>query len=79
MIVARASWTRRDDHDGNHRHHWPGRPENGLPLGSDLDEATVMLLAGGGEVADLTWEALDDIAAEPAQVFHAAISLTAGA
>ena len=38
-----------------------------------------MLLAGGGEVADLTWEALDDIAAEPAQVFHAAISLTAGA
>ena len=32
----------------------------------------------GGEVADLTWEALDDIAAEHAQVFRAAISLTAG-
>ena len=47
---------------------WTGRacPEHSLALGSDVDDTTLRHLAGQGEIADLTWEAPDDIAAEHA-------------
>jgi hypothetical protein len=55
---------------------WTGRacPEHGLALGSDADAATLRRLAGTGGIADLTWEAPDDLAAEHARVFQAAIT-----
>ena len=55
---------------------WTGRacPDYGLPLGGDVDETTLRRLAGEGMLADLTWEAPDDIAAEHARVFQAAIA-----
>jgi len=43
-------------------------------LGGDVDDATLRRLAGQGEIADLTWEAPDDLAAEHSQVFRAAIA-----
>jgi hypothetical protein len=55
---------------------WTGRacPGYGLTLGSDVDDATLRRLARPGEIADLTWEAPDDLAAEHAQVFQTAIA-----
>lgn len=55
---------------------WTGRacPEYGLALGSDVDATTLRRLASEGEIADLTWEAPDDLAAEHGQVFQAAIA-----
>lgn len=55
---------------------WTGRAcsEHGLALGSDVDEAALRRLAGQGEIADLTWEAPDDLAAEHARMFQAAIA-----
>src|SRR5262249_19766985 len=54
---------------------WTGLacPGHGLPLGTDVDTATLRYLAAGSELADLTWEAPDDLAAEHAQVFQAAM------
>ena len=55
---------------------WTGRacPEYGLPLGSDVDHTTLRHLAGESAIADLTWEAPDDIAADHGQVLQAAIA-----
>ena len=55
---------------------WTGRacPDYALALGGDVDAATLRRLAGQGEIADLTWEAPDDFAAEHARVFQAAIT-----
>ena len=55
---------------------WTGLacPDHGLALGGDVDDATLRRLAGQGEIADLTWEAPDDITAEHGQVFQAAIA-----
>ncbi len=55
---------------------WTGRacPEYGLALGSDAAGTTLQRLAGQSAMADLTWEAPDDIAAGHGQVFQAAIA-----
>ena len=55
---------------------WTGRAcsEYSLALGSDVDAAALRHLAGGGEIADLTWEAPDDLAAGHAQAFQAALA-----
>ena len=54
---------------------WTGMacPGYGLPLGTDVDNATLQNLAAGNEVADLIWEAPDELTAEHGQMFHAAI------
>jgi hypothetical protein len=54
---------------------WTGRacPAYGLALGADVDNATLRHLAAGNEIADLTWEAPDELTAEHGQMFHAAI------
>ena len=39
-----------------------------------MDDTTLRRLAGEGAIADLTWEAPDDIAADHGQVFQAAIA-----
>ncbi len=54
---------------------WTGRacPGHGLPLGADVDNAVLRRLAAGSEIADLTWEAPDELTAEHAQVFQAAM------
>ena len=55
---------------------WTGLacPGHGLPLGADVDSAVLRHLAAqGGEIADLIWEAPDELAAEHAQVFLAAM------
>ena len=55
---------------------WTGLacPGHGLPLGADVDNAVLRHLAAeGGEIADLIWEAPDELAAEHAQVFLAAM------
>jgi hypothetical protein len=55
---------------------WTGRacPDYALALGDDADATTLRRLAEQGEIADLTWEAPDDFAAEHAQAFQAAIT-----
>jgi hypothetical protein len=54
---------------------WTGLacPGHGLTLGADVDTATLRRLAAGGEIADLLWEAPDELTAEHGQVFQAAI------
>ena len=54
---------------------WTGLacPGHGLALGTDVDDATLQHLAAGSEIADLTWEAPDELAADHAEVFHAAM------
>jgi hypothetical protein len=54
---------------------WTGLacPAHGLPLGSDVDDATLRRLAAQGQLADLTWEALADFNAEHARAFQSAI------
>src|SRR5580693_1198135 len=54
---------------------WTGLacPGYGLALGTDVDTATLRRLAAGSEIADLTWEAPDELTAEHGQVFQAAI------
>src|SRR5579859_2785892 len=55
---------------------WTGQagPAHGLALGAEVDNATLRHLAAGSEIADLTWEAPDDLTTEHGQMFHAAIS-----
>jgi hypothetical protein len=81
--VIRMTWVQDDlAHVLEHAHAdetsgtWTGRacPEHRLVLGGDTDGATLRRLAGQGEIADLTWEAPDDLAAEHGQVFQAAIA-----
>ncbi len=54
---------------------WTGLacPGHGLPLGADVDNAVLRQLAAGSEIADLIWEAPDQLTAEHAQVFQAAM------
>jgi hypothetical protein len=81
--VVRMNWVQDDlAHVLEHSHTdetsgtWTGRacPEYRLALGSDVDSTTLRRLAGEGAMADLTWEAPDDMAAEHGQVFQAAIA-----
>jgi hypothetical protein len=46
---------------------------HGLALGTDVDDATLRHLAAGSEIADLIWEAPDELTADHAQVFQAAM------
>lgn len=48
-------------------------PGYGLALGADVDNTVLRQLADGSEIADLIWEAPDELVAEHAQVFHAAM------
>ena len=54
---------------------WTGLacPAHGLSLGTDVDNALLRHLAARGQIADLTWEAPDDITAGHGQAFQAAI------
>jgi len=54
---------------------WTGLacPGHGLALGTDVDNATLQRLAAGSEIADLIWEAPDEVTAEHGQMFQAAI------
>jgi len=54
---------------------WTGLacPGHGLAVGSDVDDATLRHLAAGSEIADLIWEAPDELTAEHAEVFQAAM------
>ena len=54
---------------------WTGLacPGHGLALGTDVDNAALQRLAAGSEIADLIWEAPDELTAEHAQVFQAAM------
>jgi hypothetical protein len=45
-------------------------PGHGLALGTDVDNATLQHLAAGSEIADLIWEAPDELTAEHAQVLR---------
>src|SRR5580704_16628077 len=54
---------------------WTGLacPGHGLALGTDVDNATLQRVAAGSEIADLIWEAPDELTADHAQVFQAAM------
>jgi hypothetical protein len=54
---------------------WTGLacPGYGLPLGTDVDNVTLQHLAAGGEIADLVWDAPDELTTEHGEVFQAAI------
>jgi hypothetical protein len=54
---------------------WTGLacPGHGLQIGSDVGNATLLRLAGLGEIADLIWEAPAEFTAEHAQLGAAAI------
>ena len=54
---------------------WTGLacPSHGLPLGADVDNATLQHLAGQGEIADLVWDAPDQFTADHAQAFRDAM------
>lgn len=47
--------------------------DHGLALGTDVDIATLRQLSTDGEIADLIWEAPEDLAAEHGQLLQAAI------
>ena len=55
---------------------WTGQacPGYGLAVGADVDNATLRHLAAGSEIADLIWEAPDELTAEHGQNFRAATS-----
>ncbi len=65
--VLRITWV----HDN--LAHVLDHPGHGLALGTDVDDATLQRLAAGNEIADLAWEAPDELAAEHAQVFQDAM------
>lgn len=54
---------------------WTGLacPDHGLPIGGDVDNATLLRLAGQDQIADLIWEAPADFTTEHGQVCAAAI------
>jgi len=54
---------------------WTGLacPDHQLSLGGDVDNATLRHLAADSKLADLVWEAPDELAAEHCQAFQAAI------
>ena len=47
--------------------------EHELVLGCDVDNATLRGLAADGKIADLLWEAPEELAAEHGQAFQAAM------
>jgi hypothetical protein len=80
--VLRITWVRDNlAHVLDHSHTdetsgtWTGLacPGHGLAVGTDVDDAALQRLAAGSEIADLTWEAPDELTAEHAQVFQAAM------
>jgi hypothetical protein len=48
-------------------------PDHDLPLGADVDNATLRRLAAGSKLADLVWEAPEELAAEHGQAFQSAM------
>jgi hypothetical protein len=52
---------------------WTGLacPDHQLALGSDVDNATLARICTQGEIADIIWEAPEDLATEHRQVFEA--------
>ena len=48
-------------------------PDYDLPLGADVDNETLRGLAIDDKIADLVWEAPEDLAAEHVQAFQAAM------
>jgi len=54
---------------------WTGLacPDHGLPLGGDVDNAMLRHLAADGKIADLVWEAPEELVAEHGQAYHAAM------
>ena len=54
---------------------WTGLacPGRGLALGTDVDKAVLQEIAAGSEIADLVWQAPDELTADHAQVFQAAM------
>ena len=62
-------------HTGETPGTWTGLacPARGLPLGSDVDTTALRQLASGSQIADLIWEAPDQLAADHAEVFLAAM------
>ena len=80
--VLRITWVRDNlAHVLDHSHTdetsgtWTGLacPGHGLALGTDVDDATLRHLAAGSEIADLIWEAPDELTADHAEVFQAAM------
>jgi hypothetical protein len=68
--VLRITWVRDNlAHVLDHSHTdetsgtWTGLacPGHGLALGTDVDDATLQRLAAGSEIADLIWEAPDEL------------------
>ena len=54
---------------------WTGLagPDHGLPIGTDVDNTTLLRLAGDGEIADLVWEAPPEFTADHGQLLVAAL------
>jgi len=54
---------------------WTGLacPSHGLALGADVDNTVLRDMAAGSEIADLIWEAPDQLTAEHAQAFKDAM------
>src|SRR5215469_18264995 len=54
---------------------WTGLacPDQGLPIGSDVDNQALLRLAAQGEIADLIWEAPAEFTTEHGQLGAAAI------
>ena len=54
---------------------WTGLacPGHGLALGADVDNAVLREMAAGSELADLIWDAPDELTAEHAQAFRDAM------
>lgn len=54
---------------------WTGLacPDHELALGSDVDGAVLRRMCAHGEIADIIWEAPDDLTAEHRRVFNAAM------
>jgi hypothetical protein len=59
---------------------WTGLacPDHDLSLGGDVDHVALGRLATDGKLADLVWEAPEDLAAEHGQAFHAAMQTYQG-
>ena len=54
---------------------WTGQacPDHDLALGADIDKATLRRLAADDKIADLVWEAPEELAIEHGQAFRAAM------
>ena len=80
--VLRMTWVRDNlAHVLDHSHTdetsgtWTGLacPGHGLAVGTDVDDAMLQQLAAGSEIADLIWEAPDELTADHAQAFQDAM------